>query len=434
MIFLNLKTMTFSSFFAILFLIFQLVLVEIKPVYAITKASVVAVVDGIAISSIDLQNKIKLLLLTIGKKENTENISQYRQQALDMLIDETLKTQAGISANPSALENALKTAPSFFEDIYGSKNLTGAERLQSAGIQVSTALDQISSDVIWTGVLTTKFKRQFSQVDLLANAERERLLSNLSAPQYKISEIVLMPIPSRPLDQTQKLAQQLVRAINQGADFNAIAAQYSMSGSSKNGGKIGWVQAQRLPTDIQVAIENARFKNMKLISVKSNEFFYIFRLEGYRELGFNDPVLDKVSIARAIIKLPSNLSDIAIKKQVSNLTSESKKFVTCKDLVEFHQATGSNVSSQINNVVIEQLEGSFRETVLELDVQKVSDVFHTANNELIVFMVCGRTKVEPDIPPLEKLKEAEFNKLYSVLSLRYLMRLRRAASIEIKIK
>ena len=84
--------------------------------------------------------------------------------------------------------------------------------------------------------------------------------------------------------------------------------------------------------------------------------------------------------------------------------------------------------------MIEQLESKFRESVLELDVQKISNVFYTANNELIVFMICGRTKVEPDIPPLGKLKEAEFNKLYSVLSIRYLMRLRRAASIEIKIK
>ena len=243
-----------------------------------------------------------------------------------------------------------------------------------------------------------------------------------------------MPIPSRPLDQTQKLSQQLERAINRGADFNAIAAQYSMSGSSKNGGKIGWVQAQRLPPDIQVAIENARFTKKNIIPIKSDEFFYIFKLEGYRELGFNDPVLDKVSIARAIIKLPFNLSDIAIKKQISKLTRETKRFDTCKDVVEFHQTIGSKVSSQINNIVIEQLESSFRETVLGLDVQKISNVFHTANNELIVFMICSRTKVEPDIPPLEKLKEAEFNKLYSVLSLRYLMRLRRAASIEIKIK
>ena len=61
MIFLNLKTITFSSFFIISSLMFQVYLAESKPAYAITKASVVAVVNGIAISSIDLQDKLKLL-------------------------------------------------------------------------------------------------------------------------------------------------------------------------------------------------------------------------------------------------------------------------------------------------------------------------------------------------------------------------------------
>ena len=70
--------------------------------------------------------------------------------------------------------------------------------------------------------------------------------------------------------------------------------------------------------------------------------------------------------------------------------------------------------------------------MLRLNIHEISEVIHTANNELVIFMICSRTKAEPNIPPLEKLKEAEFNKLYSILSLRYLMRLRRAASIEIK--
>ena len=182
--------------------------------FAGTKASIVAVVNGVAISSIDLQNKVKLLIFTTGKIDNPENFLQYRQEALEMLIDETLKIQAGVSIKPSSLENAKNTARSFFENIYGSETLTATERLQAAGIQISTALDQIKADIIWADVLTTKFKRQFSQIETLAKSEQKRLMNDLSAPQYKISEIVLMPIPSRPLEQTRKLAEQLKQSID----------------------------------------------------------------------------------------------------------------------------------------------------------------------------------------------------------------------------
>ena len=403
-----------------------------KPLYAQTKVSIVAVVDGMAISSVDLENKIRLLLLTTGKSGNSENLEQHREEALQMLIDETLKIQAGRSLNPDSLAQATTTARSFFEDIYGDQVLSGADRLQAAGIQVSTAHDQIKADIVWTRVLTQKFRRQFAQVDTLANAERKKILADLSAPQYKISEIVLMPIPSRPLAKTHELVDQLEKAISDGADFNAIAAQYSMSGSSKNGGSIGWVQAKKLPSDILQAIENNRLSGKNIVLLKSEDFSYIFRLEGYREFGFNDPRLDTVSMARAVLMLPPNISTEAKDAQISKLRAETEKINSCDALRKYHLSLGSEVLGQINNIVIEKLENSFQQLVLGLKVEEVSDVIQTADNELSVFMMCSRVKEAPDIPSLEKLKEAEFNKLYSVLSLRYLMRLRRAASIEIK--
>ena len=405
-----------------------------KPLYAQTKVSIVAVVDGMAISSVDLENKIRLLLLTTGKSGNSQNLEQHREEALEMLIDETLKIQAGRSLNPDSLAQATTTAHSLFEDIYGDQVLSGADRLQAAGIQVSTAHDQIKADIVWTRVLTQKFQRQFSQVDMLANAEKERILADLSAPQYKISEIVLMPIPSRPQKETYELASQLGKSIRKGADFNAVAAQYSMSGSAKNGGNIGWVQAKKLPSDVRQALDNGRLAEDNIVLVNSEDFSYVFRLEGYRELGFNDPALDRISMARAVLSLPPNISVEARDEQISKLKTETEKINNCNDLNKYHDSLGSKVVGQINNVVIEKLEKSFRKLMLRLSVEKTSKIIQTGDNELSVFMICNRSKEKPEIPSLEKLKEAEFNKLYSVLSMRYLMRLRRSASIEIKTK
>ena len=425
---------SFRTVLSFLLMLFVLYAAHSKQVFSQTKVSIVAVVDGTAISSVDLENKIRLLLLTTGKSSNTENLEQYREEALEMLIDETLKIQAARSLNPESIAQASTTARSFFEDIYGDKNLSGSERLQAAGILVSTAHDQIKADIVWTGVLTKKFQRQFSQVDMLANAEKQRILADLSAPQYKISEIVLMPIPTRPQKQTYELAAQLENVIIEGADFNAVAAQYSMSGSAKNGGSIGWVQAQKLPSEVRQALDNGRLSDEKIILVNSKDFSYIFRLEGYRKFGFNDPALDKISMARAVLTLLPNISVAEKENQILNLKTQTEKIKNCEDFNKYHKSLGSDVVGQINNVVIEKLEKSFQKLVLRLKDGEASEVIQTGDNELSVFMICNRSKEKPDIPSLEKLKEAEFNKLYSVLSLRYLMRLRRAASIEIRTK
>ncbi len=421
-----------NSFISFLLILLPLYLTQSKPACAQIKASVVAIVDGTAISSVDLENKVKLLLLTTGKIDNAENMKLHQEEALEMLIDETLKIQAARSFNSEALEQATKRARAFFEDIYGDEVLGAAERLQAAGIRVSTALDQIKADIVWTGVLTQKFQRQFSQVDTLANGEKNRILADLSAPQYKISEIVLMPIPSRPMAKTHKLVNQLEKAINDGADFNAIALQYSMSGSSKNGGGIGWVQAQKLPSDILQAIEEGRLLGKNIVVLKSEDFSYIFRLEGYREFGLNDPVLDTVSIARAVLVLSPNIPAEAKDARILKFRRQTEKIDNCDELKKYHASLGIESIGQIDKIIIEKLEKSFRKLVLSLNVQVLSDIVQTADNEWSVFMICSRVKEAPNIPSLEKLKEAEFNKLYSVLSLRYLMRLRRSTSIEIK--
>jgi len=432
------KSVTCSPVFNPVFsLVFSLVLIHIiflplNFAYAQVKASVVAIVDGTAISSIDLENKVQLLLLSTNKSAATEDLEQYRSAALEMLIDETLKIQAAQAINPNSFTEATASARSFFENAYSLQNLTASERLQAAGIPVSTAIDQIKADIVWTGVLTNKFRHQFSQIQSLAEAEQQRLLNDLSAPQYNISEIVLMPIPSRPLEQTRTLSEQLLNAIAKGAEFNAIAAQYSMSGSAKNGGKVGWVQAKKLPADIQNSMDNARLEGEQFFSIQSGELIYIFKIDGYRKLGFNDPSLDVISIGRAVLMLAENVSEDEKNQKISQLETDTKNITSCSDLKTYHESLGSDVLSQINNVKIENLETSFQEMILKLDIDTPSEVIQTNENELAIFMVCSRSQQEPDIPTIEQLNEVEFNKLYSVLSMRYLMRLRRAASIEIK--
>jgi len=81
-------------------MLLPLYLTQSLPATAQTTASVVAVIDGTAISSVDLENKIRLLLLTTGKSDNAENAKLYRDEALEMLIDETLKIQAGAFIEP----------------------------------------------------------------------------------------------------------------------------------------------------------------------------------------------------------------------------------------------------------------------------------------------------------------------------------------------
>ena len=72
--------------------------------------------------------------------------------------------------------------------------------------------------------------------------------------KFKVSELVLVPEPSRPLQETLRLANEIVAAVGQGANFNAIAQQYSVAGSAQNGGRLGWLSTNQLPENVSNAL------------------------------------------------------------------------------------------------------------------------------------------------------------------------------------
>ena len=49
---------------------------------------------------------------------------------------------------------------------------------------------------------------------------------------------------------------------------------------------------------------------------------------------------------------------------------------------------------------------------------------------MTVFMVCERTQPTADLPDIETLKQVEFEKLFTSISGRYLLRLQRKAVID----
>ena len=76
---------------------------------------------------------------------------------------------------------------------------------------------------------------------------------------------------------------------------------------------------------------------------------------------------------------------------------------------------------------------NLRSIVEKLEIGTVSEPLNFAEG-MVVFMVCERKMPELDLPTLEELERNELNKIFSVISNRYLLRLRRAATIDNRIK
>jgi hypothetical protein len=78
---------------------------------------------------------------------------------------------------------------------------------------------KFKADILWASIINNRFEGQFANARAEAEIELSQLEQNLNEPHINLDEIVLLPEPGRNYAATINLANQMVNAIRQGADF-----------------------------------------------------------------------------------------------------------------------------------------------------------------------------------------------------------------------
>lgn len=389
---------------------------------------VVAVVNGQAITSLDLENRLNYLLDATGLKLTDENEAQLRDDVLQMLIDDQLKMMEAERLVETIIAPGMEQARTIVDDLYRSESKSSGQRLRELGLDRQIIEEKTAADIIWATLLRDRYESQFSTADKLAKQALDRAKDDLSRPQVRLSEIVLPPTADRTPANNLEIANQMINAMKQGADFAAIARQYSASGSAQEGGNIGWLVLETLPEAFIAAIDQAPSGSI-LAPINQDGVIYILRKDGVRAKGFIDPSQARVDIARALMPLSADISAADQLIAAGELQKRSEAMTSCEDIDKLNVSLGSGEDTFINDLEVGSITPNLREIIETLDVNEPSAPLNFAEG-MVVFMICKRVMPELDLPTLEELKNAELNKIFAIISNRYLLRLRRAATID----
>ena len=80
---------------------------------------------------------------------------------------------------------------------FGRDGKQGSVVLKELSIPQRTVLNKLKADILWGNALRLKFKRQFQNIEKIAQQELDRLKQLKSEPQIRFSEIILLPNPNR---------------------------------------------------------------------------------------------------------------------------------------------------------------------------------------------------------------------------------------------
>jgi len=389
---------------------------------------IVAKVNGKAITNYDVDQRAAFLRMVTNLDDTKANRQQIRKDATQTLIDEILKLEAAKAVDPNIVVKSRDLAKNLVDENFADNGKTGSQNLRDNGIDARNVQAKFISDIVWGEFIKYKFDNKFKELDSIVDKALLRIKKNSKKSRVRLSEIILLPGPKRPMNKTLELANEIIKSVNRGANFNAIARQYSAAGTARSGGSLGWVFIDQLSPEVQEEIQKIEVGAVSTPLLREG-LVILIRKEGVLQNGVADPSQDVITIARAVYPLEKTASNASKLEAAAKIERDTAKTKNCNDLVALNQNYGSKINGLIKNVKLGSFSAALQNLIKELKILLPSKPLSFAEG-VSVFMLCERKAYKMILPSREDVFSAEFNKIFGSLSERYLFRLRRSAIIE----
>ncbi len=185
------------------------------PVHAQT---VVVMVNGEPITSMDIEQRSKLTLMTTNKQPT-------RQDVINELIDEKVKIK---EAKRFGVDPGTSDVDQSYAQMAQRMRLSPAqltEVLEKRGVRPETLRSRIKADMVWGSLVRGRFKEslQVGERDVAAAVREKEEKLEVEASEYKMQPVVLIVprgSPDSAYEQRKKEAQALRERVTSCADAN----------------------------------------------------------------------------------------------------------------------------------------------------------------------------------------------------------------------
>jgi peptidyl-prolyl cis-trans isomerase SurA len=261
--------------------------------------AIVADVDNEIITNHDLRkesNYLKILNPDLAQLNN----DQILELAKNSLVKEIIKKKEIKKFLDINSENSL--VEQYLIELYAKLNLSSEEDFkklleQKNGFTLDEVKKKIKIELFWNEVIYAKYINQL-KIDKEKIIKKIDRLKNDNYNEYLLSEIIFVKKKDLPLENLINEIQQSINEIG----FNNTANIYSVSESSKLGGKLGWINENSLSKPI---LEKLKIidtgKYTDVINIGNN--FLLLKVEQVR---INELEINKEKEYKKLIQIETN--------------------------------------------------------------------------------------------------------------------------------
>ena len=380
--------------------------------------AIAVIVNDEVISRYDVNQRVRLILVTSGIPATEENIKRIEEQAIKALIDEKIQIQEAIKLEVPDSPNEINL---MLDNIARSNQTTAEgilESITSQGVNSETLLNQIKSELLWNKIVRGRFGSYINISDEEVDIIYDRTIQNINNSQYDISEIFIGFEDENEEREARDLTQRLTEQLKNNIPFEPVAQQFSQASSSGQGGFIGWVSEGQLDPEILSSIKNLEIGAVSE-PIKTVNGYFIIKINGKSEEGGKNPMKNQYDL----ISVSFNIEDKIIAEEFSN------NFVSCKRLDSLLENYNEKEVNVIGKRLLQELPNELHKELLEKNAGNTLSPRISEEN-IDIILICDR---KDDIG-IQVNREVIADNIYSqkmgMMSRRHLRDLRRDAVIE----
>ncbi|WP_341912851.1 peptidylprolyl isomerase [Ferrovibrio terrae] len=399
------------------------------PLHAQDQQRIVALVNDEVISLRDLNERMRIIMATTRLPDNNPEILRaVREQALRSLIDERLQLQESKRRNLAATQQDVDSAIAMVERQMNIPPGRFEEYIRRSGVDPAAAVTQIRTELTWNRMVRARVGAQVTITEQEIDEAIARLKATVGQTEDLLSEI-LVPVDSPDQEEPQRqLALRVVEQIRGGANFPALARQFSRGTTAANGGDVGWVQRGALNEEVDAVVAKMNKGDISE-PIRTVGGWQIIALRERRRIALPGVEENRVTLKQMLLPLTANAPAAEVDAAIAKAREARGGIKSCDDVETVAAKYDAPGSGSLGTLRVGDLPEAFRQAVIPLNVNETSQPVR-ASRAVHLFTLCAKE----DAGGLNRneVRNTIFGRRAELMAQRYIRELRRDATIEFR--
>jgi len=392
---------------------------------------IAAIVNETVISVFDLETRINMALTSSNLENDEEVRRRLAGPVLRNLIDEALQIQEAERQGIRVTEQDIGRALVQIEENNGVNPGELPAYLSRLGIAMSTVQSQVEAQIAWGKFVNQRIRPTIDISEEEIDEEMARIEANSGRPEYLVSQISLYFDAQSTESDVLATARSLIDQIRGGANFAAVAAQFSQGSMARNGGDLGWIHEGE---------SRPQFNEVLATMTPGGISEPIKLLDGVHILALRETRTDanvdigEVQVFLTQILMPSEAEEPpeAASQRLQVAQSITDDTTGCEAFNQKGAEIEGSMSGDIGWVRLSDLPIEFRDVAATLEIDTPGAPITTATG-VHLLMVCERRDPNAEVDMRDVIYEQIATRRLAILERRMLRDLRRAAFVDLRV-